>query len=470
MNQSHNGGYLTEFEIKMRREGLEPLVIDTFAHYYRQVLAGDTGLIYDREILPVAPDEIPAAETLDAYADSGRRAAGRAVRVVLNGGLGTSMGLQGPKSLLRVKNGANFLEIILRQVRRTGVRLALMNSFSTEEATLRALERIGARPVPDMFLQHKFPKVLQDNYAPAKWPSSPKLEWSPPGHGDIYTALKTSDMLRRLLDEGVRYAFICNVDNLGARMSPALLGYFAENGFPFMMEVAEKTPADIKGGHLARHVNGRLILREAAQCPSDEIGAFQDIKRFRYFNTNNIWVNLEYLQTLLNERGMIQLPMILNPKTLDPRNADSPKVFQIETAMGAAVSMFQGATAVCVQRHRFAPVKTCNDLLAVRSDCFVRTSEENIEISPARPAELNNHPVKVKLDPAFFGKIDLLEERFPDGPPSLVNCESLSVEGDVRFGGNVKIEGRVVISNPGSAQAVIAAGSRIDRDTTLTPR
>jgi UTP--glucose-1-phosphate uridylyltransferase len=454
----------------MSREGLDPLVVNTFAHYYRQVLEGNTGLVYDRDIRPVDPDEIPAAETLEPYAESGRRAAGRAVRIVLNGGLGTSMGLVGPKSLIRVKNGASFLEIILKQVQKNGVRLALMNSFSTHEATRQALERIRPKPMPDMFLQHKFPKILQKNYAPAEWPQRPDLEWSPPGHGDIYTALKTSGMLRNMLDDGLRYAFICNVDNLGARMSPSLLGYFADHGFPFMMEVAQKTPADLKGGHLARHSTGRLILREAAQCPAEEIDAFQDINRYRYFNTNSIWINLEYLQDLLDAQGVIRLPMILNPKTLDPRNEDSPAVYQIETAMGAAISMFEGAAAVRIPRNRFSPVKTCNDLLAVRSDCFVRTADENVEINPSRPRALASHPVKVKLDPAFFGKIDLLEERFPNGPPSLVNCESFTVEGDVRFEGGVTVKGRVVIRNRGRGQAVIAGGRRIDRDTTVTPQ
>ncbi len=121
-------------------------------------------------------------------------------------------------------------------------------------------------------MQHKFPKILQKDYSPASWPKNPKLEWNPPGHGDVYTALLTSGMLDSLLADGIIYAFISNSDNLGARLDESLLGYFAHHQFPFMMEVAEKTPADIKGGHLARHKNGRLILREAAQCPANELG------------------------------------------------------------------------------------------------------------------------------------------------------------------------------------------------------
>jgi len=171
----------------------------------------------------------------------------KTVRIVLNGGLGTSMGLVGPKSLLKVKHGRSFLEILLRQAERSNSRLALMNSFNTHTATLAALDTLKPSQPPLCFLQHKFPKILQGALAPVSWPANRELEWNPPGHGDVYAALYASGMLQKLLDEGVRHAFICNSDNLGAGIDEALLGYFAENRFPFMMEVAEKTPADEKG-------------------------------------------------------------------------------------------------------------------------------------------------------------------------------------------------------------------------------
>ena len=276
----------------MESEGLPQLVIDTFGYYYGEVLEGATGLVCDRDIQAVAPEEI---ETYDNIIDSGAEgvdAFNQTVRIVLNGGLGTSMGLTGAKSLIKVKSGKSFLDVIVRQAENSTVRLALMNSFNTHDDTLAALKKLEPSPFPFTFIQHKFPKIMQQDFSPATWPQNPVLEWNPPGHGDVYTALLTSGMLQRLLDNGVRYAFISNSDNLGARLDEALLGYFAHHRFPFMMEVAEKTPADIKGGHLARHNNGRLILREAAQCPKDELDAFQDIKRYRYFNTNNVWVNV----------------------------------------------------------------------------------------------------------------------------------------------------------------------------------
>jgi UTP--glucose-1-phosphate uridylyltransferase len=425
--------HLGEFAAKMAKAGLKPLVLDTFAHYYRKLVGGATGLIHDADIQPVSPAEIPQAAALAGHAPAGKQLMPRTVRIVLNGGLGTSMGLIGPKSLLKVKQGRSFLEIILRQAELTNSRLALMNSFNTHTATLAAIERLKPSRMPLCFLQHKFPKILQRGLRPVEWPANRELEWNPPGHGDVYAALHASGMLRALLSDGVRYAFICNADNLGAGIDEALLGYFDAKGFPFMMEVAEKTPADIKGGHLARHRNGRLILRESAQCPEEESAAFQDIRRYRFFNTNNIWVNLEFLKELIQEHRIVDLPMIVNPKPLDPRDAKSPHIYQIETAMGSAISLIDGAAAVNVARARFLPVKTCNDLLAVRSDCFVYSEHDGLKPNPARAAGGRSERIKIQLDPAYYGKFDLLEQRFAQGEPSLVDCDALTICGDVRF-------------------------------------
>ncbi len=443
---------LNAFIEKMQRENLPPVVIETFSHYYRQVVTGETGMISDREISPVPPDSVADARNLDAYADAGREAYNRAVTIVLNGGLGTSMGLTGPKSLLIVKDGLTFLDVIVEQARRRNVRLALMNSFSTHDETVAALDRIATEPPPLTFLQHKFPKIRRDDLTPAQWPADPDLEWNPPGHGDIYTALLTSGMLDRLLSEGVTYAFIRNSDNLGASMDRTILGYFAEKGFPFMMEVAERTPADVKGGHLARHESGRLILREATQCPESEIDAFQNIERYRFFNTNNIWVNLQSLKDLIDREKTIRLPMILNPKTLHPRDDSSPAVYQVETAMGAAISLFEGAAALRVERSRFFPVKKSNDLLVVRSDRLIFGEDGGLTLNPA----VTTDDIKVSLDSRYYKMVDGFNARFPEGAPSLLACESLEVEGDVRFGGDVVMEGRVKVENTQSDQAVVA--------------
>lgn len=455
---------LPQFIQKMESENLPRIVIDTFAHYYRQVIEGATGLISDRQLEPVKPEDIADAESLDGYSAQGRGFQHQAVLIVLNGGLGTSMGLTGPKSLLTVKNGKSFLRIIVEQAALSGVRLAFMNSFNTDSQTRAAVQALAPETPPLFFMQHKFPKILRDTYAPACWPDNPELEWNPPGHGEVYTALYTSGLLASLLDEGIRYALIVNADNLGASMDPALLGYFVKNKFPFMMEVAQRTPTDMKGGHIARHQSGRLILREIAQCPDEDLKSFQDIQYYRYFNVNSLWIDLTALQGLIQKQRVMHLPIILNPKTVDPRDKNSPAVYQIETAMGSAISLFEGATAVEVFADRFRPVKKCADLLAVRSDCFVFGRDGRLIPNPERRLER----IQIQLDPTFFGKIDDFEKRFANGVPSLVDCKSLKIEGDVRFEEDVTIRGRVVINNTGEDQAVIPAGSVIEGDMTIS--
>jgi UTP--glucose-1-phosphate uridylyltransferase len=455
--------YRQAFSTKMSSEGIAPAVVQTFLHFYDQVLSGETGMISDKELQPLQEADVEHWQNLTGYAKKGKKALHKAVRIVLNGGLGTSMGLTGPKSLLSAKDGHSFLDIILSQSHDDQVPLCLMNSFSTNDETRSELTRLGASPVPHLFIQNKFPKILQENLAPALWPITPQIEWNPPGHGDVYISLYTSGLLEKLLAQGIEYAFISNSDNLGASLDHSILGYFAEKKFPFMMEVAQRRPSDAKGGHLARHESGRLMLREIAQCPAEELDAFQDIQKYRFFNTNNIWVNLSYLQELISKDGTIRLPIILNNKYLDPRDEDSPKVLQIETAMGAAISLFNGAGAVTVPRGRFLPVKTCNDLLALRSDRFLLQPDKRLLLNPKNETDT----IRIQLDPAYYRKIDQFDERFSKGPPSLLACEWLTVRGDVYFESDVTVKGCVIITNAQPYPVVIPKGAVIERDLTF---
>ncbi|HHQ48278.1 MAG TPA: UTP--glucose-1-phosphate uridylyltransferase, partial [Acidobacteria bacterium] len=357
----------------LEEASLPPAAVRCFLHHYRRWLEGDRGTLPEETILPV--DDLPDASTLDEHRAAGLDAMASTVIVKLNGGLGTSMGLTGPKSLLPVRDGLSFLDLIARQVltlrRNLGVRvpLLLMNSFRTEAASLEALAAYPDLPVdglPLSFLQHRVPKILEEDGRPAPGLHCGDTAWCPPGHGDLYTALDTSGLLGRLLDAGYRYAFVSNADNLGAVAEPGFLGLMAATGATFLMEVADRTEADRKGGHLCRLRSGGLALREAAQVPPEEEELFRDITRHRHFNTNNLWIDLQALAALLAEHGgFLPLATIVNRKTLDPRDPASPRVVQLETAMGAAISLFPGASAVRVPRRRFSPVKTTNDLLAV---------------------------------------------------------------------------------------------------------
>ena len=322
-----------------------------------------------------------------------------------------------------------------------------MDSFSTREDSLAALAEH-----PDLdtglaldFLQNKEPKLLVDGLTPAEWPDDPGLEWCPPGHGDLYTALVTSGMLADLLEQGFEYAFVANSDNLGAVLDPRILVWLRAEQIPFLMEVTDRTEADRKGGHIARRLeDGRLVLRETAQTPPEDLAALQDIARHRYVNTNNLWVDLRALDAAMREReDVLGLPMIRNEKTVDPSEKSSPAVYQLETAMGAAIEVFEGARALRVPRTRFAPVKTTDDLLALRSDAYELTDDARVVLAGGR----DGSPY-VALDPEFFKLLKGFEERFPAGPPSLVECDRFEVEGDVRFGAGVIARGEVVVRGP----------------------
>src|SRR4051812_12413484 len=431
----------------MRAEGLGDAAVESFARQYRRLREGETGTLAESEIEPVS--ELPDADELTEEASN--ELLDQAVVVKLNGGLGTSMGMTKAKSLLEVKDGKTFLDLVAEQVldlrARSGARLPLvvMSSFATRDDSLAALDRYEdlSAGLPRDFVQNKVPKVRADDLAPVEWSRDPGMEWAPPGHGDLYTALVGSGMLSALLDEGYRYAFVSNSDNLGAVLDPRILAWLASSGAPFLMEVADRTSSDRKGGHLARRrEDGGLVLREIAQTPEEDVDAFQDTAKHKYFNTNTLGVDLHALRDVVGAGdGVIDLPMIVNRKTVDPGDKSSTPVIQLETAMGAAIGVFEGAAALRVPRSRFVPVKTTNDLLSLRSDAYVIGEGRAVHLAPER----NGVPPFVDLDSDHYKLVSDFDARFPAGAPSLVACDALRVVGDVRFGAGVVARGDVTV-------------------------
>ncbi len=434
--------HLPEFVTIMQNAGLNDLVIRSFSDYYEQILAGATGKLSEKEIEPSSKKSIIDYNKLKETDSSPLE---KMVVIKLNGGLGTSMGLRKAKTLLKVKENYNFLDIIalqILQLRKTSgkdIPLLFMNSFNTQKDTISYLEKYPALPLPHLpldFIQNKFPKIIQEDLSPLEGEND-NQNWNPPGHGEIYLVLKISGVLDKLLDKGFEYAFISNSDNLGAIVDEKILSHFVDTKEPFLMEVCRRTEMDKKGGHLAQTKDGQLILRETAQCPDDEIDSFQDVNKYRYFNTNNLWVNLKALKKKLNEsNNFVPLSMIMNPKEVEGK-----KVFQIESAMGAAISIFKGSKAIVVERNRFAPVKKTTDLLGIWSDAFILTDDYKLILNKSL-----NQPPAIKLNENYYKTIDQLQEHFKDGIPSLKECDSLKIEGDVYFGKNVKIVGDVKIN------------------------
>lgn len=457
---SQNG--LTAAQDKMRDAGAAAQAIDVFTHYYKALEEGATGLIPEETIEPLT--RIDSIDDVEIDQEQAREALSRTVLIKLNGGLGTSMGMDRAKSLLRVRDGKTFLDLLVDQVRaarRTydaSLPLIFMDSFRTRRDTLAALEAhpdLRVEGLPLDFLQNREPKLRADDLSPVEWPADPELEWCPPGHGDIYTALVSSGVLDALLERGYRYAMTSNSDNLGAAPSARIAGWFAASGAPYAPEMCRRTPADVKGGHLAvRKADGRIILRDTAQTPADQMHFFTDQFRHPFFHTNNLWFDLTVLRdTLTERRGILGLPLIRNAKTVDPADPASPAVIQLETAMGAAVEAFDGATAIEVPRSRFLPVKTTNDLLLVRSDVYEVDAQGMLRM-------VAGEACTVSLDPRYYKTIRDFEARFPHGVPSIRGARTLSVTGDWTFGAGVVATGDAVVTEEGSPGEV-PAGARI---------
>ncbi len=434
---------------KLRADGAGEAGLAAFARRLEQLADPDAGRLPGDELAPVG--DLPRLDGLPT--DDGGGLAGVAV-VRLNGGLGTSMGLRAPKSLVEVKPGRAFLDVIAAQVgalrERHGVALplVLMDSAATREATLAFLADrhpgLGARD----FLQGHEPKLRADDHEPVRWPADPGLEWCPPGHGDVYVALASSGTLDGLLEAGCDLAFVANADNLGAVPDARVAAWARASGAPLVLEAVRGTPADRKGGHLACR-DGRLVLRETAQVPDGD-ASFGDVDHWRFYNANNLWIDLRALRRLLrDDPAGPHLPLIVNHKTVDPTDPDSLPVLQLETAMGAAIGAWDGARALEVSRTRFAPVKTTDDLVVVRSDAYALREDGTLE-----PCFAGEPPV-VSLRDAR--DLEALERVFPHGPPSLRGCRTLTVGADVVFGRDVVVTGDVTVEGPGE----IAAGERL---------
>jgi UTP--glucose-1-phosphate uridylyltransferase len=432
---------------KMRAAGAHTEAIRAFEDAYERLVEGGEALLPTASLEPAGDvarfEELPEADAEQVLAQT--------ALIKLNGGLATSMGLRQPKSLIEVHAGHTFLDVIVGQAKALRARygaqlpLILMDSDATRDATLAALAAMGGVDndggIDADFMQSMIPKLDAATLTPVDWPQAPALEWSPPGHGDVYGALRRSGMLAGLRERGIRYAMISNADNLGAQLDPRIVGHMAAHEIPFLMEVVQGTEADRKGGHVARRrSDGQLVLRETAQTPPEDEESFRDYRRWRYYNTNTLWIDLDVLAQRLQERGgILSLPLIVNRKTVDPRDGDSTPVVQLESAMGAAIESFEGASLLLVPRTRFAPVKTTDDLLVLRSDVYTISDQMVVAPLPQRAANLPY----VELDKRYYKLIDAFEARFPDGPPSLKDAERLVVSGDVTFGAGVTVRGSV---------------------------
>lgn len=421
---------------KMVKKGVSDLAIKIFEYNLQKLINNDSPFISSKDISPIESTNLMLKES-ELSIDRIKDLSSKVVLIKLNGGLGTSMGLKGAKSQLMVKDGLNFIDITVKQIQKfnqkyqTNVPLIFMNSFNTQEETEKNLEKLSFKNIslPRSFNENKSPKIRitkdrdTTEYSPASYPENPDLEWAPPGHADVYPALLSSGLLNDLLNQGYEYLFISNVDNLGATLTPDILNSAFSSDSSFLMEVAARTENDKKGGHLALKGN-TLILRESSQVSKEDEIDFQDYNKYKFFNTNSVWIKISALKQLMEKsKGILDLPIIKNEKNINPLDPTSEKIIQLESAMGSAISLFEDAKTILVPSDRFIPVKNTSNLLYLLSDLV--QMDENFLLHPQKN-------IKIDLKNSNYKMIDDFYQRFKV-IPSLINCNSLVIENDIFF-------------------------------------
>lgn len=413
----------------------------SFYHLFNRFLAEKAkGEKLDWEkIQPPAPNQVTPYNSLPEAHDPSILS--KLAVLKLNGGLGTTMGCTGPKSVIEVREGMTFLDLSVRQIEHlngtynVNVPFILMNSFNTDDDTARVIQKYANHNVEILtFNQSRYPRINRDSLLPCpRSATSNKNLWYPPGHGDLFDAMNNSGLLDRLIALGKEYIFVSNVDNLGAVVDLNIYQHMIDTQAEFISEVTDKTKADVKGGTLIDY-EGTIRLLEIAQVPSEHVEDFKSIKKFQIFNTNNLWLNLKAIKRVL-ENDELDLEIITNHKSLD----NGEPVIQLETAVGAAIKHFRGAKGVNVPRSRFLPVKSCSDLLLITSDLY-RLEHGKLVMNPSRM--FNQTPV-VKLGDTFK-KVANYQKRFKS-IPEMIELDHLTVQGDVVFGRNIVLRGTVII-------------------------
>ncbi|BHF58254.1 UTP--glucose-1-phosphate uridylyltransferase [Sparganum proliferum] len=454
----------------------------SFQALFKRFIEASEDIDWDKiKLLP--DDEIKAYSQLPEIRnpDLIREQLNKLVVIKLNGGLGTSMGCTGPKSLISVRNDLTFLDLTVQQIEKLNTKygcnipLVLMNSFNTQEETAKVLHKYKNVNVEvHTFMQSMYPRLNRESFMPivksvdpallGGSPSSPECfdhpavdlsGWYPPGHGDVYRSFVQSGLAADMLAAGKEWLFISNIDNLGASVDLNILNFLLtsnKGSSPpgFVMEVTDKTRNDVKGGTLVAY-EGRLRLLEIAQVPKEHVDEFTSVRKFRIFNTNNLWANLKEVEELV-KTNQLAMEVIYNPKTLD----SGLNIIQLEEAAGAAIRNFQGAIGINVPRSRFLPVKTTSDLLVMMSNLYA-LEDGHIFMSPKR--SFPSVPL-VKLGEEFKKVKDFLG-RFSN-IPDLLELDHLTIAGNVYVGRDVSLKGTVIIIANHGDKICVPPGSMLE--------
>lgn len=422
--------------------------LKSFEALYGRFMSSSTSTIDWERIEPLPKSAIKEYASLPAPDDAHLKdMLSKLVVVKLNGGLGTSMGCQGSKSAIPVRSDLSFLDLTVQQIEYLNktygcqVPLVLMNSFNTDEETRKLLPKYkGFNVRIYTFPQHRYPRINKETLMPM--PSSlsnvKHEHFYPPGHGDFYETFVGLGLAEHFLKENKEFVFISNIDNLGATVDLNILNFLlhpSDGVKPdFLMEVTEKTRADVKGGTLIGYEQ-RLRLLEIAQVPHDHVDEFKSVKKFNVFNTNNLWTRLDSIKHAVQNHEL-SLEIIVNHKHLDC----GTNIIQLETAAGAAIKDFPRSFGINVPRSRFLPVKKTSDLMLAMSNLYAMKNG-SLHMSPLRT--FPTVPL-IKLGDGHFAKVREFLSRFAS-IPDILELDHLTVSGDVTFGKGVVLRGTVIV-------------------------
>lgn len=308
----------------------------------------------------------PGQEGFEDAFDAGLQAfaRGEVAVAVLNGGMATRFGGV-VKGIVEAVGGRSFLELKARAAEQAAaasggdVPFVVMNGFATDEPTRAFVaERRLAEPL--FFSQSVLLRLTRegDLFRASDGEPSPYS----PGHGDFVPSLRASGVLAELRERGVRTLMLSNVDNLGARPDPVVVGMHLRSGRPLTAEVTAKAPGDLGGAPAL--VDGHTMHVEHFRFPR---GFDQDT--IRVFGTNSFTIDLDaldadypltwlYVEKAVEGRPAVQLERLVNELT-----AFLPTSFLEVPRTGP--------------RGRFFPIKEPHDL-----DAAQRPLREMLAASP----------------------------------------------------------------------------------------
>lgn len=295
--------------------------------------------------------------------------------IKLNGGIASSMVRHNfPKCLIQIKEDYTILDIIMnRHIKfNKNETILLLNSFYTHDETRQFIQLNYPNAIESLiYLEQKAnPRVLESSKEILNMDNPDHIY--PIGHGELIYKLIDTEIIDKLIEDGIEYIFVSNIDNLNAVKNNDILQDLMDNGIDYALEIVERTEQDKKGGIVVKY-DGRYKIVEIGECGLDDLSNFMDIEKYKYFNTNNIWIRTKAIKELSKQdtNYLEKVDIIKNRKKLKT----GEDCVQLEYALGGFLKMFDKVKFYLVDRNRFMPIKNEEQLDNLRSDKYKLNKE-----------------------------------------------------------------------------------------------